>query len=248
MKGTFFSKPLEWNIETVGESWHQGDCLQGTLKVKNHGTEGVDLSDCGVGIAYAEMKKVQSRAEGALSIEHQVSFSQSRVLPGEEASVDFSFEFSPNGPVTDKKCSHYLCYGKDFKEGQLQLKIIPKELYLQIIRLFDTFYRFKQKEFKTTKKGVEYKLLPPSSRDMANIESLLLTFSMQEDSLCLKFDFQVKKLDTSFITTKINKEKLCLEKSLLPKEYSLGRGMLNQDNLLKAIEEVLSSVKMKALY
>lgn len=248
MKGTFFSKPLEWNIETIGESWQQGDTLKGSVKVKNHGPEAADLGDAGVGLAFAEIKKVQARADGALKPLDKASLTDSSLASGAETTIDFSFPLSANGPVTDKKSSYYLCFGKNFTEGQLQLKVEPKSLYSRIVSLLDTFHRFKLKEYKTSKKGVEFKLIPPTSREMANIESLLLTFSMDSDNLVMKFDFQVKRLDTSSVTTKINKESVSVEKKLGPKEYSLGRDMINQDQLLKSIEQVLSEVKMKAVF
>lgn len=247
MKGTFFSKPLEWNIETVGESWQQGDTLKGVLKVKNHGTESVNLTDCGVVLAHADIKKVHSRAEGALKAESTATFKEA-VAAGSDAKIEFSFNIGPNGPITDKKASYYLSFGKNFSESQLQVKVEPKHLYTKVVGLLDTFHRFKLKEVKAAKKGVEFKLLPPTSREMANIDSLLLTFSMQEENLVLKFDFQVKKLDTSSIITRINKESVSIERSLLPKEYSLGRDMINQDHLLKTVEAVISEVKLKAVF
>lgn len=248
MKGTFFSKPLEWNIETSGESWQQGDTLKGTLKVKNHGAEKLKLSDMGVALAYADIKKVHSRADGALKPEATSLFSAGEINPGETAELEFSFPISPNGGVTDKKASYYLGFGKNFSESNLQVKVEPKALFSKIVGLLDTFHRFKQKEIKGTKKGVEFKLIPPTSRDMANIESLLLTFSMEGENLHMKFDFQVKKLDHSSVTTKINKEYVSVDKVLTQKEYSLGRDMINQDQLLKNVEAVLSEVKMKAVF
>jgi hypothetical protein len=248
MKGTFFSKPLEWNIETQGESWQQGGELKGSVRLKNHGAEKIELSDCGVGLAHADIKKVHTRADGALKPEDKKPFSESVINPGEELSMEFSFTVGVNAPVTDKKGSYYLTFGKNFIEGQLQVKVEPNVLFTKVIGLLDTFHRFKLKEYKAVKKGVEYKLLPPTSRDMANIESLLLTFSMDQAILKLKFDFQVKKLDTSSVTTKVNKESLSLVKELSEKEYSLGRDMINQDQLLKNIEAVLSDVKMKAVF
>lgn len=247
MKGTFFSKPLEWNIETAGESWQQGDTVKGTLKVKNHGTEKVNLTDAGVALAYADIKKVHSRTEGALKPEVKEAFSN-ELNPGETAELSFSFPITSNSPVTDKKASYYLGFGKNFAESNLQVKVEPKALFMKVIGLMDTFQRFKLKEFKGTKKGVEFKLIPPTSRDMANIESLLLTFSMDGDNLHMKFDFQVKKLDHSSVTTKINKESASFEKVLSPKEYSLGKDMINQDVLLKNVEAVLSDVKIKAVF
>ena len=248
MKGTFFNKPLEWNIETSGESWQQGESVKGLLKVKNHSTESQSLEDSGVGLAFADIKKVQTRASGALKLENTVPFPVKEIPANGEMTLEFNFSISPNSGITDKKSSYYLCFGKGFTEGQLQLKIEPKALYSKIVGLLDTFHRFKQKEIKTSKKGVEYKLLPPTSREMANIESMLLTFSMLEDQLQMRFDFQVKRLDTTSITTKINKESVLIEKTLTPKEYSLGRDMINQDQLLKNIELVLSDVKMKAVF
>jgi hypothetical protein len=248
MKGTFFNKPLEWNIETSGESWQQGDILSGTLKIKNHGAESVALSDCGVALAYADIKKVHTRTDGALKPEATSTFSESEIKPAEEISLDFSFPITSNGGITDKKNSYYLSFGKNFREAQLQVKVGPKILYSKIVGLLDTFARFKVKDIKSAKKGVEYKLLPPTSREMANIESLLLTCSMKEENLLLRFDFQVKRLDTSSVTTKVNKESVSIEKELQPKEYSLGRDMINQDQLLKTVEAVLSEVKMKSVF
>jgi hypothetical protein len=248
MKGTFFSKPLEWNIETIGEAWQQGDTLKGTLKVRNHSTETLNLPQAGVALAHADIKKVHSRIEGALKPEATVSFKEVELTPGAEMQMDFSFSLSANSPVTDKKASYYLAFGKQFTESQLQVKVEPKTLYTKIVGLLDTFHRFKLKEVKAAKKGVEFKLIPPTSRDMANIETLLLTFSMQEESLVMKYEFQVKRLDTSSVTNKINKESVIIEKVVAPREYSLGRDMINQDQLLKSLESVLSDVKMKAVF
>ena len=86
MKGTFFNKPLEWNLETIGESWQQGAIIKGTLRVKNHGTEPADLKDAGVALAVAEIKKVHSRTEGALKIESSESFKEAELSPSQETS------------------------------------------------------------------------------------------------------------------------------------------------------------------
>jgi uncharacterized protein YxjI len=113
------------------------------------------------------------------------------------------------------------------------------------VGLLDTFQRFKLKEFKGTKNGVEYKLIPPTSRDMANLDGLLLSMEMEGDTLNLTFEFQVKKLDTSGVTNSIKKETAKIKKSLLPKEYLLGRDMIHQDALLKMFESVIGEVKIK---
>lgn len=248
MKGSFFNKPLEWSLETLGESWQQGSSITGTLKVKNHGNQGLSLKNSGVALAHGEMKKIHARSEDAFRIEVTEEFEQEEISPGEEIELTFSLKLPENCPVSDKKSSYYLTYGNEFHESHLQLKIAPYILFTKVIGLMDTFHRFKLKELKSSKKGVEYKLLPPTARDMANIESLILIPSMQGDILEMSFAFQVKKLDTTSVTTKVSKETLKVSRELTAKEYSLGKDMINQDQLLKSIESVLSEVKLKSVF
>ena len=248
MKGAFFSRPLEWSIETQGETWQQGAVINGSLRVKNHGDDSITLAQAGVAIAYADLKKVHARADGALKPEVNQIFSQKIIAPGETLELIFSLPLKENCPITDKKASYFLTYGRELAENHLMLKIDPKSLYGKIIGLLDTFSRFKLKEIKSAKTGVEYKLLPPTSREMANVESLNLMMAMSGETLQLNFDFQVKKLDTASVTTKINKESVKIRRELSQKEYSLGRDMINQDQLLKTIESVVSEVRMKSVF
>lgn len=248
MKATFFNKPLEWNIETREEAWPQGSTVNGTIRVKNHGAEKVNLEHAGVGLAYAEIKKVHAKTDGVLKADVQSLLEKKELNPGETAEMTFSLALPENCPVSDKKSSFFLIYGRNLSENHLQLKIDPKVLYGKLIGILDTFCRFKLKEFKGTKKGVEYKLLPPTSREMANLDSLNLTLSMNGESLKCEFDFQVKKLETSGVTNKINKNSVKIERSLTPKEYSLGRDMINQDQLLKVFEAVIGEVKLQSVF
>lgn len=245
MKGTFFQKPLEWNIETSDESWQQGSKVRGTLRVKNHGTETVSLKDAGAGLAYADIKKVHAKTEGVLKPSPVKNFSQDELPSGGSQELSFELDLPGNCPVSDKKASYFLTYGRGASENHLQLNIQPRALFGKLVGLLDTFHRFKLKEFKGTKNGVEYKLIPPTSRDMANLDQLLLSMEMEGETLNLNFEFQVKKLDTSGVTNSIKKETAKIKRSLLPKEYSLGRDMINQDTLLKVFEGVIGEVKIK---
>ncbi len=248
MKGTFFSKPLEWNIETDKESWSQGESIKGVLRVKNHSPEEIDLTSAGVGLAYADIKKVHARTEGAMKFEQKENFAQNKLPAQGILELSFALPLPANSPVSDKKASFYLTYGKNHEENHLMLKIEPRILFGKVIGLLDTFHRFKLKEIKSAKSGVEYKLIPPTSRDLANVESLNLTFSMQGETLFMDYDFQVRKLDTASVTTKVNKEGVRLQKQLSPKEYSLGKDMINQDELLKSLESVICEVKLKSVF
>lgn len=248
MKAAFFNKPLEWNLETELESWPQGGVIKGLLKVKNHSASEITLAHPGVGLAWAEIKKVHAKAEGALKIETSQSLPSSTVPASGNLEVPFELKLDDNSMVSDKKGTYFLTYGQNALENHLQLKVEPRPLFGKLIGLLDTFCRFKLKEFKSSKNSVEYKLIPPTARDMANLESLVLNMSMSGDELNLKFDFQVKRLDTSGVTNKINKESIKLDRTLTPKEYSLGKDLINQDKLLKVFEEVLSAVKLKSVF
>ena len=61
MKGTIFLKPLEFSIEAVGEKWHQGDKLTGSLRVKNHSAETIELPLLKVVLCEGHYKKVKAK-------------------------------------------------------------------------------------------------------------------------------------------------------------------------------------------
>jgi len=248
MKGTFFNKPLEWSLETVKESWGQGDHITGTLRLKNIGPDSISIEECGVALAYGEIKKVHSRADGALKPHAHALFPKMNLSAGDSQELHFDFQLDPNCAITDKKASYYLSYGRSCLESHLMLKIDPKLLFGKVVGLLDTFHRFKLKEFKANKNGVEYKLIPPTSRDMANLESVNLVFSMAGENLHMDYDFQVRKLDTNSPTTKVNKVGIKVQKILLPKEYSLGKEMINQDSILKSLEAAINEVKLKSVF
>ncbi len=246
MKGAAFLKPIEWQIDVIGESWQQGAQVKGVIRAKNAGSSSETLSG-GLQLAYADMKKVHSRDEKAFKKESEIKWVDVVLAPGATHEQTFEFTLPVNCGVTDKKSSYYLAYGPTLKEANLQLNITPRQLFLEITKLFETFQRFKPKEIKTAKDAVEFKMIPPTSRDFAHVETLHLLQSLDGDKLNLDFTFKVKVLDTKSVTTKVAKDEKHLVKSLTPREYSLGRDMINQDGILKALEEVLSQVRMKGL-
>jgi len=244
MKGTFFSKPLEWNIETREETWQQNGIITGTLKVTNHGADSFELNNHGVAIAYADVKKVHAKTEGILVPSDEMKLPSEIIPLGGHKTIEFSLTLPENCPITDKKSSWFLSYGKNSTENHLMLNVGPLALFTKIIGLLDTFQRFKVKEVKAAKSGVEFKLTPPTSREFANLESLSTLFSLKDKTLKINYEFQVKKLDTDSPVTKLKKEVVKLSKELTEKEYLLGRDMINQDQILKSIESALKEVKL----
>lgn len=241
MKATFFKDNIEWQVTTVHESWVQGDQVTGEIKLKNHSPQSITLENPGLALTYTEIKKVQARETLKPLVTEKLNLNS--LSAGEEASFPFSLILPENCPVTDKKSSFYLSFGPNSTESHLQLNILPLEIFTKVISLFDTFFRFKVKDIKGIKTGVEYKLTPPTSRDFAKVELLQLEMQMKEEILIMNFKFSVKKLDMSGISTKMMKENVKETLSLTPKEYSLGKGMIHQDQLLKSIEAILNKIK-----
>ena len=129
MKGTFFQKPLEWNIETPDESWQQGSKVRGILKVKNHGNETFSLNSAGVGLAHADIKKVHAKTDGVLKPAPRMDFENTQLNAGETKELSFELELPANCPVSDKKATYFLTYGKEAMENHLQLNIQPRALF-----------------------------------------------------------------------------------------------------------------------
>ena len=245
MKGTFFAKPLEWNVDVQGESWRQGDKVTGQVVLKNHSNDALALDKQGMILAQGDMRKVHARDPKAFNVIAHLTFPQSDPTGPESLTLPIDFELPANCAITDKRTSFYLAYGVDSREANLQLKVEPRKLFGEVTKLMETFQRFKFKDVKAVKGGVEYKLHPPSSRDWAHVETLLLTLSLQGDQLHLAFCFNTKTIDKDSITTALAKDKREFERVLGPREYSLGKDMPNQEGLMKVLDGVLAEVKSK---
>ena len=245
MKGAYFAKPLEWNVDITGESWRQGEAVSGTLILKNHSSDTISLDNVAMIFAQGDIKKVHSRDPKAFKITDTLKLTTSELSGGQSHSQTFSFTLPINCAVTDKKTSFYLAYGVGGTETNLQLKVEPRLIFTEVTKLMETFQRFKYKDIKAVKEGVEFKFLPPSSRDWAHAESLLLTLAMNGENLEMDFLFNVKTIDTKSITTALAKETRQFKKSLTPREYTFGKGMPNQDGIMKALDSILVEVKSK---
>ena len=248
MKGLSLLKPLEFSIETAAEQWSQGAILQGVLKIKNNGSSDETISQYGVGIGYADIKKVHAKTPKCFKIADQTSITIGEIKSQDTVDIPFEFKLSPNIAVSDKKSTFFLLYGDLENPFHLQIPITPQPLFLEIIKLLDTFFRFKVKEYKGHHKGIEYKLIPPTSRDFSSVDTLQLSLMTEEQNLLFEFGFDLKKLDMSGIKNTMIKERKLIKKELTPKEYLMGKTHLDQDKLLTFFESVMNEVKFKEMF
>ncbi|MFN8371195.1 MAG: hypothetical protein U0T83_11305 [Bacteriovoracaceae bacterium] len=253
MKGNFNQNDLFWEIETKGEQWEQGQTISGALSVSNKGNKTVTVSNASVNLAFADFKKVFAGNSSAFNFTQKFELPSNLTLKSDQKeTLLFEFKLDLNAFISDKKSSFYLTYGIEGEQKHLQLLIIPKPIFLKVVELLENFYRFKCVETKGNKKGVEFKFKAPASKELATVEGLSLIQRLEDNILCIDFTFDINKIDllASSNSTKptTKKESKVFSLKLNPKEYLYTKDILNQEFLLKKLEEVIAEVKVKGFF
>lgn len=250
MKGTIFLKPLEYNVEAMGERWKQGDKIKGTLTLKNHSADKIDLPFLKIKLAEGNYKKIKAKDAKAWSTLTETTLSEA-VTVGPSAEQNYTFEFTlpETSPVTDKNGSLYLAFfDKEDSQpaGHIELVIEPKQTILYVLEVFENFARFKVKEIKNGKKSVEVKLMPPASREASNIDSLILSLAESDKTLSMNYLFNLRGIDMSSGTMQTQKKTKEIEQKFTSKQYMMYDSP-NQDFILASIQTALNEVKPKLL-
>jgi hypothetical protein len=243
MKGTFFNKPIEYNINISGESWKQGDQLSGTFTVIEHSKVGINKSKYGCHLCFCKIKKFNSKDIKAIKV------LESKKLISDKNELNFTFDLRQNCPITDSIGSLYIIYGdidSPFESGSLQLKITPISPILYFTQIFEQFYRFKLRAFKNKKDNIEVLVIAPDSKEWVGIQKMAIQMKMVGDELNLLFNINIKKLDFSNDLNKTKDEKIEIIKVLTKNQYELY-GIANQDGIKKVIDEVLNEIKIKPI-
>ena len=250
MKGVIFLKPLEYTIVAVGEKWHQGDKLKGTLKIKNQSADKIEVPVLKVAVCVGHYKKVKAKDPKGWSPIIESKLAEKITLnPLDEIDYSFEFKLAENSAVTDKNGSLYLAFfDKDepLPTGHIELVIEPKIIIKQILQILENFLRFKVKEIKSGKGILEVKLTPPTSREMSNVDGVLLSISEIEKNLTLKYFFNLRALDFTSATMQVEKTTKEMEQTFTSKQYMIYDS-INQDFIVDSVQTILNSIKTKTL-
>lgn len=257
MKGHFIKNDISFELVTKDQTQIQGSHVSGFLKIKNNQKELALIQKPSVALSLGDFKSVYSKKENAFEEEQcQIFLEELKLLPAEEKEFPFQFLLDENCLITDKKQSYFLNYGEKGLGNNLQLTITPHEIFLKVSELIQNFLRFKLKEHRPYKKGkktgVEFKYLPPGSRDLANIESFILGQRLDKDNLEWQLLFNIKKLNLTQPLAPAEKQIKTFELTLLQKDIVMGTDrlggiLLNHDFVVKKLEEILSQVRIKGL-
>lgn len=245
MKGTSFQRPLKFKVEVNGEAWHQGDAIDGTLEVKNHGSEPTPVSEIAVHLAYGEIKKVRAKSPDAFEILSTATMSS-------DGPLNWQFQTERNCPITDKSGSLFILYGRGSATeqlGQLRLTVQPFPLIQEFLDTFKVQFRFVVKSQKAaTKDGLEAKLAPPDSKAFAMLDYVTLGFRFDGDDLHVHYKFSVKKIEASAASIETSKKKKEVKQTLTPLEYRTSTGRVNHERIETAIREALSGIESKVIF
>jgi hypothetical protein len=249
MKGTFFLKPLEFNIDIFGESFEQGGILKGNVALKKHGLVDNKISNYGVTLALGDCKKIKKKAEKAFVTIESLEFSQED-WNEEEQSLEFTFQLEENCPITTKASSLFLlCGNKDdlLSAGALELKITPNRWFQEFIDTLVLFFKFKVKAITSKKSLVEYKLQAPDTKDFGAIEQLLLSLKRDGENIQAFYQFKVKKLAYEQAGVVAVNELINIEQTLESKDYKQFGDSPNQEKMKIFLNEALDQIKRKTL-
>lgn len=251
MKGITFQKSLEIQIVTQGESWKQGDPFEGVMKVKNRGASAVSLEEFHVHLAYGVDKKVKSKDASAFTILETADLNVSGVLDANAETPELKWVLNAEAQtalITDKTGSLYLLYGfgSDLSAfGSLLLTVHPRLHFEELSEVLEASHRFVRKLVKNSKDGViEMKFVPPSGREHASIDHLMLGLKLTPDHhIDATFCFTLKKLDAA-AGGGIKKVKKAVHRDFSPSEFiQTFTQRLDKDKVEHVLSEVFQEAK-----
>jgi hypothetical protein len=231
MKASFVVKGKVISLTVEGESWRQGDCIQGQLSTSGEGAQRVVL-------CFANSKKAKTLDNKAFQLIEEISLAD---------GGEFKFQLPVDSHITDKKENYFLLFGQENELNKLQQLPLPVLIHPVIenyLKIFDNFFRYKVKETKNAKNGfVDIQLIPPTIKGPQLIESLNLMIKLSDKNLILKYVFNLKKVDFQTTDLKLKTNQYVHEVTLAPKDYILYKNDLDQHKVIQHITQSIESVK-----
>jgi hypothetical protein len=251
MKGTIFSKPLEYNIIADGEKWRQGDKIKGSFKIKNHGDQVIVLPVLKILLAVGNFKKVKVKDNKALDYFNEVVLGENISIAGlEDKEFFWEFLLSEDCQITDKDRSIYLAF-KDhdnlWPTGLLELTIAPKLAIQQVLEIFDNFLRFKIGQIKFSKGMVEIKLNPPTSKELSHVESLVLRMKEVDKTLDIEYLFNMHVFEMVAGNLMAQKKVKQVDQKMTSKQLYIYGDSLNHDFIISSINTIIKEATPRFL-
>lgn len=244
MRAFFHSQGLEFTLETLEESWAQGDSLKGTVTLVNNSAKPFPLESVHLSLKQCLIKDIRAKEhEGALVCEASLVDQPQALEVGKTAEFKFNLAIPLNQSITDNKSSLYLFYGIGEQQDHLQLQISPLQDFLDMVKVLETFFRFKVKKVQSKKGVVEFTFSPPSSREWSSLKTLHISFSLKDaKEYELKYEARGQTLDLADLTGKTKKSVLKAQHTL-PRQRVMISTSVDSEYLRQHYDEVLSGFR-----
>ena len=253
MRSVFFQRPLEFHLETTGDEWVQGDSVTGSLKVRNSGTEPVELEAIKVFLAYGLFRKLKAGDEDIWEVRHQeVLTPKVSVSPSEEKKIDWTLNLPSDCPISDKAGSLFLLYGTSdacLESGRINLRVALMPILLNFLQTFVTQFSFARKYEKRKKEWTEVKLAPPpNSKDFPTLDHVLCDMRVRDSVIEVTYNFKLKSMGQVGENLKVTRKNRTVEQQLKPEDYLQPGGFPNRNFFRENIQQALETAKPRSLF
>ena len=250
MRSVFFQRPLEYQIETSGEEWNQGDSLSGTLRVRNNGGDSLSTQSVQILLAYALKKELKDGKAAAWQVRETLNFDLPELDAGAQHTAEWTLPLPSDCPLTDKSGTLFLLFGgtevlEDGGRIDLQVRLHP--LLQSFLQTFTTQFKFLEKHRKHVKGWAEAKLNPPDTQEYSSLDHLLCHLRVREEQLEVRYFFKVKVFSREENYVKMRRKTRELEQSLSPEDYLQTGGFPNRNYFRERIDEALEIVRNSIL-
>lgn len=246
MKSSIIENNLDWHLTIKGEQWTQGQEIQGELKITNKSSSIQTVLDPKLVIAYVDIKKFKALDEKSFQEIHPILFSTVELAPQETKVFPWHYQLDLNSYITDKKHSLYILWGDLSKKipASMMLNIHPHQSIVKVLEVWEIFFRFTKKDCISLKdNSLEIKLVPPSAKEFATMESLKLKIKQQDKKLKIVATSDLKTIKADTTGMSLVKSEKKQEVIWDEKQYLLMPGFVNQDFLQNEIKSLIVSVK-----
>jgi hypothetical protein len=250
MKALYFSKPLEFRLETPAEALAQGETFAGEFHATNRGDAPLTALDFGVALAYAEFKDVKSRPATAFDIQDRRALAEGKSLkPGEGFRGNWEFTLPKDCPITSKSGALFLLYGNRIGEaggfGMLDLNVNLAPVLETFIATIENQFQFEAAGRRHAEGYTLVSFKAPESYPTLEKLELLIRFR-DEAGIELVYRAKVKAVDRG-AKSGLKTRNVSLERTVPPDQAFLGGKLPNRGLFRTSFEEALGEIFPLAL-
>ena len=246
MRSVYFQRPLEYQLLTESEEWHQGQRVRGSLRLKNIGTEALSAQQSMISLGHALKKDIKA-GEANWHVYGELSLDFPELSSGQDHLIRWEMPLPSDCPITDKSGALHLLFGDENaleQGGRIDLQVVLHPMLQSFLQTFTTQFKFLEKYRKFSGGWTEIKLIPPDSGEFPSLDELLLNLKMVEERMELWYVFRLKGLTRDGESLKARRKKKEVEQALGADSYELPGGFPNRNLFRERIDGALAVARL----